>query len=293
LEHKYCGFYSEINIPQYVNDFETVSLKSSLYYTSIVDLTLKGRNADVEEVSLQLSFENEDLGAVFLPQVTNITSGLNAASRYYYYTNCTQPDQNQLQSWYWSWKFEKVEKNEECANVEVNNLKFHKGFRNKFIFIIADHRLAHITKGFIQKPSLDYFRQKPIKVNLRVLKKQKKFFDKFGVSVVEPTVLKEISWTLNPEELMAKIENFSDKYSLYVYYGNFGCAMFSILFFMLVIMRRGCCICHMKNEIMHVELLDKLEKKEIYDKMDMVDIFMYNHNAQDKYYRQQKYEKLK
>ena len=49
----------------------------------------------------------------------------------------------------------------------------------------------------------------------------------------------------------------------------------------------------MKKEIVHVELLDKLEKKEMYDKMDFIDIFMYNHHAQDKYYRQQKYQKLK
>ena len=92
---------------------------------------------------------------------------------------------------------------------------------------------------------------------------------------------------------MAEIDSLPDMYSQYVYYGNLLCANFSIIFFVLVIMRRGCCICHMKNEIMHVELLDKLEKKQMYDQMDFVDIFMYNHRAQDKYYRSRKYEKLR
>ena len=85
---------------------------------------------------------------------------------------------------------------------------------------------------------------------------------------------------------MNQIDMLGAQYSKYVYYGNLGCAMISILFFMLIILRRGCCICHMKKEIVHVELLDKLEKKEMYDKMDFIDIFMYNHHAQDKYYRQ-------
>ena len=124
----------------------------------MVDLTLYGRSSENEEVSLQLSFENEDLGAQFLPQVTNITAGDNAGSRYYYHTNCTKPNTKQLQSWYWREGFQPANQSEECANIEVDGLKFQRGFSNKFIFIIADHRLASITKGFIQNPSLDYFK---------------------------------------------------------------------------------------------------------------------------------------
>ena len=44
----------------------------------------------------------------------------------------------------------------------------------------------------------------------------------------------------------------------------------------------------MKKSIMHVELLEKLDKKEKYNKMDMIDIFIYNHRAQDNFYKQRK-----
>ena len=44
---------------------------------------------------------------------------------------------------------------------------------------------------------------------------------------------------------------------------------------------------------MHVEIYDKLERKEMYKNMDFVDIFMYNHRAQDKYYRNRKQQKLR
>ena len=48
----------------------------------------------------------------------------------------------------------------------------------------------------------------------------------------------------------------------------------------------------MKKTILHVELIDKLEYKEMYDKMDFIDIFMLNHRAQDNYTKKMKKKKL-
>ena len=38
LDTKYCGLWGNLDIPLYPNDIEQISLKTSLYYTSIVDL---------------------------------------------------------------------------------------------------------------------------------------------------------------------------------------------------------------------------------------------------------------
>ena len=173
LETKYCGLWGEIKVPEYPNNIEQVSLKTSLYYTSIVDLSLSETYADpATEVALQFSFANEDKGANFLPQFTNITSGDLAAMRYYYEAKCTESESKQTNSWLWRKEFAQAESNGECSKVEVEGIRISKGFSNKFIVMIADSRLATIAPGFIAKPSLDYFRQKPLTVNLRVLKKQ-------------------------------------------------------------------------------------------------------------------------
>tara|TARA_B110000285_G_C15014663_1_gene558373 strand:+ start:245 stop:664 length:420 start_codon:yes stop_codon:yes gene_type:complete len=107
-------------------------------------------------------------------------------------------------------------------------------------------------------------------------------------------VAKEASWVLEPEKLLLALEDLPGLYSQYVYYGNLLCAALSVNCFFLVLFRRGMCYCcHMTSRIMHVELKEKLRKKEMKAGFDFLDMFMYNHNAAKQFDLRRKREKLK
>ena len=147
---KYCGFWGMLDIPEYPNNMRQLSLKTSLYYTSIIDLSLLSFALDpAVDVSLQFSLANDDPGAFFLPQMTNISSGDLAAMRRYYEAECVEPKPKQHSSWMWREGFARAEANAECSKVELHGIHLQRSFHSRFIVMIADSRLAAMASGFI------------------------------------------------------------------------------------------------------------------------------------------------
>jgi len=174
--------------------------------------------------------------------------------------------------------------------------------------MVSDSRLAERARDFYKAPSFDYFRLQPLVINMKLLRPPVKpefalpVFG-FGASAsknepkgqtASPIVAKEASWVLEPEKLLLALEELPGLYSQYVYYGNLLCAAISVNCFFLVLFRRGMCYCcHMTSRIMHVELKEKLRKKEMKAGFDFIDMFMYNHNAAKQFDLRLKREKLK
>jgi hypothetical protein len=168
--------------------------------------------------------------------------------------------------------------------------------------MVSDSRLAERARDFYKAPSFDYFRLQPLVINMKLLRPQAKSASgSLSGSTNEPEgqtappiVAKEASWVLEPEKLLLALEELPGLYSQYVYYGNLLCAAISVNCFFLVLFRRGMCYCcHMTSRIMHVELKEKLRKKEMKAGFDFIDMFMYNHNAAKQFDLRLKREKLK
>ena len=84
-----------------------------------------------------------------------------------------------------------------------------RGFSNSFIIMIADSRLATIAPAFIYNLGLTFFKQKPLTVNLRVIQKQKVFYDKYGSAVNEDIILNQMQWQIDTGEMMESVDAFN------------------------------------------------------------------------------------
>ena len=159
------------------------------------------------------------------------------------------------------------------------------------IVLVSDGRLAAKAIDFYKATSVDFFRLKPLMINMKLSKPGKELP---SGQAAAPIVLKEASWALETEKLLLALEELPGMYSQYVYYGNLLCAVISVSCFFLVLVRRGMCFCcHMSSRIMHVELKEKLRKKEMKEGFDFIDMFMYNHNAAKQFDLRRKKKELK
>jgi hypothetical protein len=107
-------------------------------------------------LTMELSFENEEPGANFLLQVTNITSGSNLAARTYYWAECADRRHEGAV--------------EECSRIWIHGLDYHQLFGSKLIVMVSDSRLAERAIDFYKEPSFDYFRMQPLVINMKLLK---------------------------------------------------------------------------------------------------------------------------